>query len=356
MSYFCSNCWVIDDQIRSFGVPISASLTPDLHGKWASSAARKAPTRGEDAPEPCFVSMAPPQVNSPCLTVGSYEGGTSFQAPLKHLNGPYMMQKEKINGRPHLIKKTLSADQLSGPRRPSWGPRCHLFWSSTSRAWVFAAQCDESEGVLALCVDAQQPSFDQAKYAGRVDPIVSAFVPLLAWAQEDIPEPNLMLKTYSVAQAEVEFGLRENSVATKASDLFDASQYLADLLPWEMSNHDAIFVARSGPERGGVRLLCRKPSVLAAGLHPDLRSLLEVHSVELGLGPGAAPNAALTKAAVAAALESTEKMVNLFGELTERPRGPKEAASLIGGKFVLTSDTMSKVPSAARHRERPWPL
>ena len=65
-----------------------------------------------------------------------------------------------------------------------------------------------------------------------------------------------------------------------------ARRFTADLMPWEGSNHETVVVARSGPRRGGLRLLCLKDTRLKFSLHPDLLNFLANHGVVTTGGSG----------------------------------------------------------------------
>ena len=64
-----------------------------------------------------------------------------------YLNGRYVASDLKINGRPHFVKQLPTP----APLGLKFGHRRHLFFSAQENAWVVAARCDESEGILAKC-------------------------------------------------------------------------------------------------------------------------------------------------------------------------------------------------------------
>ena len=87
------------------------------------------------------------------------------------LNGRYNIAAQRVNGRPHFIKALpVSSSGFGGfggdggdfgggggggggggiaDISSAFGQRRHLFYSSQKSAWVIAARCDDSEGVLA---------------------------------------------------------------------------------------------------------------------------------------------------------------------------------------------------------------
>ena len=128
-----------------------------------------------------------------------------------------------------------------------------------------------------------------------------------------------------------------------------ARRFTADLMPWEGSNHETVVVARSGPRRGGLRLLCLKDTRLKFSLHPDLLNFLANHGVVTTGGSGSSSlgggggGGGKSTAAEAAAEAENSTLHGLLGEVTDRHLSSKRALRLLGGRYVLTPDTLLKM-------------
>jgi len=194
------------------------------------------------------------------------------------------------------------------------------------------------------------------------------------WHPRQRKESELVMSLFSAAEAEKEFGgqMADTTAAGALSSDHRANGggasehdndnddddealrgYLADLLPWEASNHEVLHVARSGHARGGVRALCLQGTRMGATLHPSLHQLLEVHQVPLGLslstnqrahnsGSRPAKSSANTAADAQAALLACV-VSEALGVHRDAGSAQKLGSSGSSSKFVLTPDTVAKI-------------
>ena len=186
---------------------------------------------------------------------GAERGGTAAEARAggRDLLGRYDVLPGEVGGQPHFA--TGAADRE--------GRRRHLFYSRAERAWAVAPRCDESEGLLAVAVDEAEgwtarECVGHALARPRV-PGTSLWIPVLAGGGGGGAvrrEAELLLSVLTAAEADAYYGPEDGGGAAAANGPGqgdDSAHYLADLLPWEASNHEALVVARTGPERGGIR-------------------------------------------------------------------------------------------------------
>ena len=500
--HFLSDCWVIDFSIRNIGTPISASLSRNLFPtdpgvRWVT------PSGGwgyVDNIKVTFLVEGPEQQLAYYSTQFSEDSASRIKklSFLSHvafsnfpettvtskgstgilLNGRYEQTPNKINGLPHFVKRlpasaapaaaaaaataaaaAANAASLSSsssrvaPPSAAFGARRHLFFSTEASAWVLAARCDESEGLLAV-LDPQhrnrskQEALAEGTLRFKVNMAAAEGAAEAAEVLYGLPnngeshrqlkfataeeedafgtlkeETALTIMPLSAEQAEREFGMesvhpseryrlaiqqeddgggdgdddgndadggggggdanggdndhdahRHGAGADAPADaaLRAARRLTAHLMPWEGSNHETLVVARSGPRTGGLRLLCLNDSRLQRSLHPDLLSFLADHGVvttgeasNVAAGAsGAAAEAmgakkkqkqlakmtAEARAAAEAAMEAEHATLHgLLGEVTDRHLSSKRALRLLGGRYVLTPDTLLKVTGPLTH-------
>lgn len=230
------------------------------------------------------------------------------------------------------------------------GFRRHLFWFPIERCWAFACRCDDSEGLLAMCVENSESGVEDLNGVADWLPLSGG-----SWHPRQRKELELVMSLLSTTDAEKHFGreMVDTSAAAAFSPGVDEkgdeddetalAGYLADLLPWEASNHEVMHVVRSGHARGGLRALCLHGARMGSALHPSLHQLLQVHQVPLGF---------VTSTNQQANQQASEAQAALLACVVSEALGVHRDASSAqklgmsgsnSNKFVLTPDTVAKI-------------
>jgi hypothetical protein len=175
------------------------------------------------------------------MTLGGSGAGSSFSAGLHALNGEYVEVVDPAGRTQYVRGPGSKGDDLAVGNK--FGPRRYLWWSTSERAWVVAATCNDSEGYLAVCPRLRPHIGD--------DPEPTTWFPLYDLSAGARDEAELAISLLSAEQAAADFGVTEFGEQGAGAEVAavsapDAAEYLADLLPWEGSNHDALLFTQSG--------------------------------------------------------------------------------------------------------------
>jgi hypothetical protein len=367
--YFSSNCWVMDNSIRCIGVPMSISTTEELCCQWASIPKPQQRIDNYTKHEVFTQSITQSSNNNSYQTVIIFGTSELYQFPLDqtlNLNGRYVLSGQNVNGCPHYVKlfeiNSASGSVSSGAAESStsmddlpksnkakksnnngFGHRRHLFYSMQERTWVIAARCDESEGILAMEVAGNNftttshrtSSFNSFNSEWILFTDGTKSSPTLGNVSYQYDETDFVIIPLSAEQAEKDYGIGVINENKLKEEVFDDREYLSDLLPWSSSNHNSVLISVSGSERGGLRMLCLKGNKLSTALHPDVKNFVDVHGVPFGADPKSSYGSPSS--------DQAGILTRLFGEITDRHLSPSVAMKLMGGRFVLTADTLLKV-------------
>jgi hypothetical protein len=274
------SCWVIDDVVDAAGSVYSRSSGPDLNDEWVSAQGWVVDGRIKASLKFDVNGFGSEAVQIKCSHPHEDEDGTYLRLP------PY----DNIDGKGHYLKKK---------------PRRHLFFNTVNGAWQISPLCNNNEGAFIMSLTADLIGQWMTTPKDQVEP--RAQLEFIIRRPEE-PEP----------EAEPE----ADEAATALENL-DLSGY-TELLRWNDSNHECLLFSNT---TSAVNFLSLDPLKMARTMHPLLMEYLTQNGVW-----------------VAEDVDSLNaRHHEIISGLTGVTRSKRDADGLLGGRYVITGDTLIKM-------------